>query len=182
MLALAVSVLAPALAVLVPQAAASASPSAPAPLTGVAAEIAAEVRRAADAYNAHDLAAYEALLDPEAVYIAEDGAVIGPRERVLRTFTRIFGTTPPRRIEVTDVTAHARGEAAWSTFKWTLTAGEETRRGVSSVLFVRADGRWKAVLIQNTASGHGAPRPVAASPSSGAAPASPRPSPSPSPH
>ena len=87
--------------------------AAPAATTAAADELSAEVQRAVTAYNARDLKYYESVLDPKSVYIAEDGAVISGRERVLRTFGRIFSAEPPRRIE-------SRNSA------WT---GAETRAG-----------------------------------------------------
>ena len=133
-------------------------------------DLSAEVQRAVTAYNARDLSYYESVLDPKSVYIAEDGAVISGRERVLRTFGRIFTADPPRRIEISDLTVERRGDTGWATFRWTLTAGSDVRPGVTSVLYVRGDGGWRPMLIQNTLRGH-AMRPAAA--------ASPSPSPSP---
>jgi len=136
-------------------------------------ELSAEVQRAVAAYNARDLKYYESVLDPKSVYIAEDGALISGRERVLRTFGRIFSADPPRRIEISDLTVDRRGDTGWATFRWTLTAGTDVRPGVTSVLYVRGDGGWRPMLIQNTLRGH-AMRAPAASPA-----ASPAPSPSP---
>jgi ketosteroid isomerase-like protein len=148
-----------------------ASPS-PVPPAAVAADdLAAEVQRAVTAYNARDLSYYERALGPKAVYIAEDGMVISGRDRVLRTFGRIFSADPPRRIEISDLTVDRQGETGWATFRWTLTAGTETRNGVTSVLYARGDGGWAPMLIQNTLRGH-AMRPPAGA-------ASPSPSPSP---
>ena len=146
------------------------SPS-PAPkAAAVSDELAAEVQRAVTAYNGRDLSYYESVLDPKSVYIAEDGGVIAGRERVLRTFGRIFAADPPRRIEISDLTVDRRGDAGWATFRWTLTAGPDARQGVTSVLYVRGDAGWRPMLIQNTLRAHGSMRP---------APASPTPSPSP---
>ena len=132
-------------------------------------ELAAEVQRAVTAYNARDLSYYESVLDPKSVYIAEDGAVIAGRERVLRTFGRIFSADPPRRIEISDLTVERRGDTGWATFRWTLTAGADVRPGVTSVLYVR-DGGWRPMLIQNTLRGHAMRPAAAASPSSSPAP------------
>src|SRR3979409_1055889 len=90
-------------------------------------ELSAEVQRAVTAYNARDLSYYESVLDPKSVYIAEDGAVISGRGRVLSTFCRIFAAAPPRRIEISDLGVERRGDAGWATFRWTLTAGPDTR-------------------------------------------------------
>jgi len=138
------------------------APSPPAaPRAAAADDLTAEVQRAVTAYNARDLSYYEAVLDPKSVYIAEDGGVISGRERVLRTFGRIFSADPPRRIEISDLSVDRRGDAGWATFRWTLTAGTDVRQGVTSVLYVRADGGWRPMLIQNTLRGH-AMRPAAA--------------------
>src|SRR5882762_7978908 len=79
------------------------SPPAAPPPSAAGDELTAEVQRAVTAYNARDLSYYESILDPKSVYIAEDGAVISGRERVLRTFGRIFTSDPPRRIEISDL-------------------------------------------------------------------------------
>ena len=117
------------------------------------------------AYNARDLSYYERVLGPKSVYIAEDGMVISGRDRVLRTFGRIFSADPPRRIEISDLTVDRQGQTGWATFRWTLTAGTDTRSGVTSVLYARGDGGWAPVLIQNTLTGHRHARPMTASPS-----------------
>jgi ketosteroid isomerase-like protein len=151
-----------------PQAAPAAAPSAAA-----GDELTAEVQRAVTAYNARDLSYYESVLDPRSVYIAEDGGVISGRDRVLRTFGRIFTADPPRRIEISDLTVERRGDTGWATFRWTLTAGPETRQGVSSALYLRDGGRWRPMLIQNTLRGHAmrAPgSPAAASPATSPSP------------
>ena len=148
---------------------APASGAAPKTTAAAADELTAEVQRAVTAYNARDLSYYEAVLDPKSVYIAEDGAVIAGRDRVLRTFGRIFSADPPRRIEISDLTVERRGDTGWATFRWTLTAGSDVRPGVTTVLYVR-DGGWRPMLIQNTLRGH-AMRPAASgSPSPSPAP------------
>jgi ketosteroid isomerase-like protein len=149
----------------------AASPS-PSPAAQARPEIAAEVERGVRAYNAQDLAFYESTLAPEAVYIADDGAVFAGKDRVVGLFTRIFGRATKPRLEVSDVVTGGRGDAAWARFNWTLSGTERARPGVATILFVRAGSGWQAVSIQNTARGHAM---RAASPSPGA-------SPSPSPH
>src|SRR5262249_22146001 len=86
---------------------------------------AAEVEKGVRAYNGRDLAYYEAVLAPDAVYIAEDGAVIAGREKVLGLFKRIFAAAPPRQLAVSDVATGAKGDAAWVRFKWALTVGTD---------------------------------------------------------
>lgn len=157
-----------------------ARPQAPSPpaapkAAAVGDELTAEVQRAVTAYNARDLSYYESVLDPKSVYIAEDGGVISGRERVLRTFGRIFTADPPRRIEISDLSVDRRADTGWATFRWTLTAGPDVRQGVTSVLYVRGDGGWRPMLIQNTLRAHAMRPAAAASPS----PISPSPSPSP---
>ena len=121
-------------------------------------ELTAEVHRGVTAYNAKDIAYYESALDPQATYVAEDGAVIASRDRVVGLFKRIFAATPSRQLEVQDVVVSTRGDTAWALFRWTLTAGPDVRRGVATTHFARSDGAWKVVLIQNTPDGHGARR------------------------
>ena len=135
-----------------------------APAAETAAPIAAEVERGVKAYNAQQIAYYEEALAPDAVYIAEDGATFVGKEKVLRLFSRIFGRTVPPRLAIADVVTAGKGDAAWARFNWTLTSGEESRQGVSTVLFTRSGDAWQVVQIQNTPSGHGAPS-AGASPS-----------------
>ncbi len=133
-------------------------------------EIAAEVERGVRAYNAQDLPYYEAALAPEAVYIADDGAVFAGKQRVVGLFTRIFARTPKPQLEVSDVVTGGRGDVAWARFNWTLSGIEQSRPGVATVLFTRAGDGWQVVSIQNTAKGHA----MRASPAPGAS-ASPAP-------
>jgi ketosteroid isomerase-like protein len=129
--------------------AAAPAPSAP--------DLSAEVDKGVKAFNAREIAYYEQALLPEAVLIADDGAIFAGKERVLKHFTRVFGMTPARSIAVTDVASGGRGEAGWARFKWTLSGPEASRDGVTSTVYVREGGQWKVALIQNTRSGHGAP-------------------------
>jgi ketosteroid isomerase-like protein len=125
------------------------------------APLAAEVEKGVKAYNAQQIAYYEDTLAPDAVYIAEDGAIFPGKEKVLRLFSRIFAKVPPPQLAVTDVVTGGKGDAAWARFKWTLTTGADSRQGVSSILFTRAGDAWQVVQIQSTPAGHA----MAASPS-----------------
>ena len=128
------------------------------PTAALAAEtpspVAAEVEKGVKAYNAQDISYYEDALSTDAVYIAEDGAVFTGKEKVLRLFSRIFAKTPARKLAVTDVATGAKGDVAWARFKWTLTMGEDSRQGVTSILFARAGDAWQVLQIQNTPAGH----------------------------
>lgn len=135
-------------------------------------EIAAEVQRGVAAYNAQDIAYYQASLAPDAVYIADDGAVFSGKERIVGLFTRIFARTPKPQLEATDIVTGGRGDVAWARFKWTLSGIEKARPGVGTAIFVRGEGGWQVVSIQNTIAGHAM---RSASPAPGA-------SPSPAPH
>jgi ketosteroid isomerase-like protein len=117
-------------------------------------EAAAEVEKGVNAYNGRDIAYYEAVLAPDAVYIAEDGAVIAGKERVLALFKRIFAATPARQLAVSDVATGTKGDAAWARFRWTLTVGAESRRGIATTLFGRSSGGLQVLQIQNTPDGH----------------------------
>ena len=146
----------------------AASPSpAPSPAPQARPEIAAELDRGVSAYNAQDLAFYQAVLTPDAVYIADDGAVFAGKERVMRLFTRIFGAVQKPRLDVADVVTGGKGDVAWARFNWTLSGIEHARPGVAIVVFERAGDGWQVVSIQNTAKGHAM---RAASPAPGATP------------
>jgi ketosteroid isomerase-like protein len=155
------------------QAAQPAPSPVPSPAPQARPEIAAEVERGVRAYNAQDLAYYEAALAPEAVYIADDGAVFAGKERVTGLFSRIFARTPKPHLEVSDLVTGGRGDVAWARFNWTLSGIERSLPGVAIALFARAGEGWQVVSIQNTAKAH-AMRP---SPAPGASP-----SPAPTPH
>jgi uncharacterized protein (TIGR02246 family) len=128
----------------------------PAPVHPDAAAIAAEVDKGVKAYNSQDLKFYEAALAPEVVYIADDGAIIAGKERVVRLFTRLFARTPPPQVAVSEVVTGGRGSVAWARFKWTLTGSEHPRKGVATTLFAREGDGWRVLQIQNTPDGHAA--------------------------
>src|SRR6185295_6469321 len=86
--------------------------SAPA-LAAEAPDVSAEVERGVKAYNAREIAYYEGALLPDAVFVADDGAIFAGKDRVLRQFTRVFGMTPPRQIAVSDVATGGKGDVAW---------------------------------------------------------------------
>lgn len=132
-------------------------------------EIAAELQRGITAYNAGDIAYYNASLAPDAVYIADDGAVFAGRERIVGLFTRIFARTPKPRLETSEVVTGGRGDVAWARFKWTLSGIEKARPGVATAIFVREGGKWQVASIQNTPAGH-AMRPAAPAAASHPAP------------
>lgn len=119
--------------------------------------IAEEVARGVAAYNAQDLKYYERALAPDAVYIADDGMTFTGKESVAALFGRLFAATPHRQMEIGEVTTGARDNVGWARFKWTITRGEASRKGICSILFTRAGDAWQAVQIQNTPDGHGAP-------------------------
>ena len=152
------------------QAAPSPSPTPAAPSRP---EIAAELERGVRAYNAQDLTYYDAALAPDAVYIADDGAVFAGKERVMRLFSRIFGGAQKPRLEIADVVTGGKGDTAWARFAWTLSGIEHARPGVATVIFERAGSGWRVASIQNTAKGHamrGASPAPAATPTPGAHP------------
>jgi ketosteroid isomerase-like protein len=97
---------------------------------------------------------YETTFVPDAVYIADDGATFVGKERVVGLFGRLFAATPKRQMTVSEVVTGGKGDVAWARFKWTITRGEASRKGVCSVLFTRAGEAWQAVQIQNTSDGH----------------------------
>jgi ketosteroid isomerase-like protein len=142
----------------------AAAPEAP----PAASDIAAEVTRGVAAYNAQDIEYYETALAPDAVYIADDGAVFAGRERVVGLFTRIFGGAAKPRLEVSDVVTGRRGDVAWARFNWALSGIEKARPGVATAIFARDGDKWQVLSIQNTAKGHAM---RAASPTPGASPA-----------
>ena len=154
------------------QTAAPAAPPAASPAAPARPEIAAEVERGVTAYNAQDIAYYQASLAPDAVYIADDGAVFSGRERIVGLFTRIFARTPKPRLEASDIVTGGRGDVGWARFKWTLSDIDRARPGVATAIFVRGSAGWQVASIQNTPVGHAM---RAASPAPGA-------SPSPAPH
>jgi ketosteroid isomerase-like protein len=126
-------------------------PAAPA----AAAAVAAEITKGVTAYNAQDLKYYEAVLAPDTVYIADDGMTFTGKESVVGLFGRLFAATPHRQMTVSDLTTSSHADVAWARFKWTITRGETSRKGICSILFMRAGETWQAVQIQNTPDGHG---------------------------
>jgi ketosteroid isomerase-like protein len=131
---------------------APAAPAAPAPQA--APEIAAEVERGVKAYNTQDITYYRTALAPDAVYIADDGAVFAGRERVVGLFTRVFGRAAKPQLAVSDVVTGRRGDVAWARFNWVLSGIEKARPGVAIALFAREGDAWQVVSIQNTVRGH----------------------------
>ncbi len=130
----------------------------PAP-PAAAAAVAAEIAKGVAAYNAQDLKYYEVALAPDTVYIADDGMTFTGRESVVGLFGRLFAATPHRQMSVSDLTTSSHADVAWARFKWTITRGETSRKGICSILFTRAGEAWQAVLIQNTPDGHGTSEP-----------------------
>lgn len=116
--------------------------------------VAAEVQKGVAAYNAGDIAYYKAVLADDAVYIADDGGTFAGKERVVGLFTRLFASDPAPKIAIEDVVTGSRGEVGWARFHWTITRGESARKGIASVLFVRAGDHYQVLQIQNTPAEH----------------------------
>src|SRR5262245_40866815 len=115
--------------------------------------VGAEIEKGVAAYNAQDIKYYEAVLAPDVVYIADDGATFTGRERVVGLFGRLFAAEPKRHMVMSDLVTGGKGDFGWARFKWTITRGETTRKGICSTLLARAGDAWQAVLIQNTPDG-----------------------------
>ena len=114
----------------------------------------AEVEKGVAAYNAQDAKYYEGALAPDVVFIADDGASFVGRERVLGMFGRLFAATPKRRMSISDLATGGIGDVGWARFKWTITQGDKSRKGLCSILMARMADRWKAIQSQNTPDGH----------------------------
>jgi uncharacterized protein (TIGR02246 family) len=125
---------------------------------GASPEVATEVDKGVKAYNAGDIKHYQSSLADGAVYIADDGMTFAGKERILALFTRLFAGQPAPQIAVSDVTTTIKGDVAWARFKWTLTKGPDSRKGLTTTLFTREAGAWKVAQIQDTPDGHGAGR------------------------
>lgn len=134
---------------------AQASPAPSAPPVQARPEIAAEVEKGVRAYNAQDLAFYQATLAADATYIADDGGLFAGKDRVIGLFTRIFARDPKPHLDVTDVVTGGRGDVGWARFAWTLSGIEHARPGIATAVFVRERGAWRLVSLQNTPRGHG---------------------------
>jgi ketosteroid isomerase-like protein len=117
-------------------------------------EIATELQRGVDAYNAQNIAYYQSSLSPDVVYIADDGGLFVGKERVVGLFTRIFGRTPKPRLEVSEVVTGGSGDVAWARVHWTLSDIEKARPGIATVIFVKSGGKWQTASIQNTKVAH----------------------------
>jgi ketosteroid isomerase-like protein len=123
---------------------------------GAPPEVAAEVDKGIEAYNAGDIKYYEATLEDGVVYVADDGAIFEGKDRVIGLLTRIFSSQPAPQLTIADLKSEARGDVAWVRFGWTRTKGADSRKGVATVIFTRESGSWKVAEIQNTPSRHGA--------------------------
>ena len=119
-------------------------------------EIEAAVERGVAAYNAQDLAYYEASLAPDAVYIMDNGLVLSGRENILALLNGFFSRTPRPRLAASEVVTGGRGDVAWARFKWTPSHVENGRPGLTTALFVRDGAGWRVVSIQLTRVVHAA--------------------------
>jgi len=119
-------------------------------------EIAAAVRRGLAAYNAQDLAYFEAAVAPDAVYIMDNGLVLAGREYVLALLNGFFSRTPRPQLVASEIVTGGRGDVAWARFQWTPTHAEKLRPGIASAIFVRGAAGWQVVSIQLTRVAHAA--------------------------
>ena len=130
-------------------------PGAAPPAAQARPEIASAVLRGIAAYNAQDLAYFEATVAPDAVYIMDNALVLSGRENVLALLNGFFARTPRPQMVASEIVTGGRGDVAWARFKWT--PSHNTRPGVTTAIFVREGAGWQVVSIQLTRLTHGEP-------------------------
>ena len=112
------------------------------------------VENAINAINADDASYFEMHATEDAVWLDEDGHMIGG-ERFMGFMNR-FVFNHPSEMTVENITVKSAGDVAWAYFRYGMVLdGAEVAAGTGSAVFQRVGGDWKIAMI------HG-PRDVAA--------------------
>ena len=112
------------------------------------------VENAINAINADDASYFEMHKSDDAVWLDEDGHMIGA-ERFMGFMNR-FVLNHPSEMTVENITVKSAGDVAWAYFRYGIEVnGAEVTTGTGSAVFHRVGGDWKIAMI------HG-PRDVAA--------------------
>jgi ketosteroid isomerase-like protein len=111
----------------------------PAAATGPVADL---VKAIVTAFNTRDVAYFQKLIAPDAVWLDEDGHHL----LAMVWMNRLLSSNPPRKLTVTNVRTENWDTAGWAGFNYVI-EGTNQVKGVNSMVFKKTGNDWKIVMI-----------------------------------
>jgi len=113
-----------------------------APPAVAAGPIADLVKAIVTAFNNRDVAYFQKLIAPDAVWLDEDGHHL----LAMVWMNRLLSANPPRKLSVTNVRTENWDNAGWAGFNYVI-EGTNQVKGVNSMVFKKTGNDWKIVMI-----------------------------------
>jgi ketosteroid isomerase-like protein len=94
------------------------------------------------AFNNRDIAFFDKLIAPDAVWLDEDG------HHLLATvwMNRLLSANPPRKLSITNLRTESWDTGGWAGFNYVLEATNQVK-GINSMVFKKTGNDWKIVMI-----------------------------------
>jgi ketosteroid isomerase-like protein len=100
------------------------------------------VKAIVTAFNNRDVAYFQKLISPDAVWLDEDGHHL----IAMVWMNRLLSSNPPRKLSVTNVRTENWDNAGWAGFNYVI-EGTNQVKGVNSMVFKKTGNDWKIVMI-----------------------------------
>ena len=94
------------------------------------------------AFNTRDVAYFQKLIAPDAVWLDEDGHHL----IAMVWMNRLLSSNPPRKLSVTNVRTENWDNAGWAGFNYVIEGANQVK-GVNSMVFKKTGNDWKIVMI-----------------------------------
>ena len=100
------------------------------------------VKAIVTAFNNRDVAYFQKLIAPDAVWLDEDGHHL----IAMVWINRLLSSNPPRKLSVTNVRTENWDNAGWAGFNYVIEGANQVK-GVNSMVFKKTGNDWKIVMI-----------------------------------
>ncbi len=94
------------------------------------------------AFNNHDTAYFDKVLDPNAVWLDEDGHHLLANVWI----NRLLSANPPRKLSITNLRTSNWDTGGWAGFNYVI-EGTNRVKGTNSLVFRKVGNDWKVVLV-----------------------------------
>src|SRR4051812_13242147 len=100
------------------------------------------VKAVVTAFNSKDVAYFQKLIAPDAVWLDEDGHHL----LAMVWMNRLLSANPPRKLSITNLRTESWDDAGWAGFNYVI-EGTNQVKGVNSMVFKKTGNDWKIVMI-----------------------------------
>src|SRR5437763_1972157 len=113
-----------------------------APAATASGPVADLVKAIVTAFNSKDVAYFQKLIAPDAVWLDEDGHHL----LAMVWMNRLLSANPPRKLSITNLRTENWDNAGWAGFNYVI-EGTNQVKGVNSMVFKKTGNDWKVVLV-----------------------------------